>query len=87
MHKILNFSFCCVFLEYLHLKMNAMTSWDRAKSIRAGFKPLEALAFDLLEWQPFHVVRYGTPKYSKRYLGPPYYLSISHLCWAPLKKQ
>ena len=37
-----------------------MSTWDRAKSIRAGFKPLEALAFDVLEWQPFRVVRNGT---------------------------
>ena len=44
-----------------------MTSWDRAKSIRAGFKPLEALAFDLLEWQPFHVVRYGTEEQIKEF--------------------
>ena len=37
-----------------------VSTWDRAKSIRAGFKPLEALAFDVLEWQPFRVVRHGT---------------------------
>ena len=37
-----------------------MSSWDRARSIRAGFNYLEALSFDVLEGQPFHVVRYGT---------------------------
>ena len=38
----------------------SVSSWDRAKSIRAGFKPLEALAFDKFESQPFRVVRHGT---------------------------
>ena len=39
--------------------MNVST-WDRAKSIRAGFKHLETLAFDKFESQPFNVVRHGT---------------------------